>query len=590
MNNDPSLTPNEVVPEAVNLTPNVVADPVLKPLKASFIAKLKTKFANAKTAKYLKIGGIVIVVIALGLIAKNLLKGDETPKYSLLYVSKDNDLMMVNANTDKTEKITGDATDTEAIYANQSNRYILYTKEYKLYLLDTKKPEEPTKIAKDVNSFAFSENDKYVYYTNDESDLYIYDMKDSEKIESNVDSVIGTTKDKILYEKSNKLYVRSLKLSKDDETKIDSDIYYSYFTEDKKAVVYYNEDSDLYLYNIGKAKSEKLASDVSEVVQANEDYSKFFYLDDEDLKYYKNGKTIKIADEVGTVYFADVDTMQVLYTEEDDSYINYETDDDYDDYGSGDYNYDDYDYDYGSGDYNYDDYDYDYDDYGSGDYNYDDYDYDYDEYYGVVESYLYYQKGEKDRVTVKKNIALTDAIIDDGKAIYYIENDDDQNKLYYAKISGSKVKDPEKVSSKLYSSDFTVGYDKGLLVFTGDEEKANLQLIKKDKLVEIAKDVLESNVQINNNQNKLYFLTDYDYEDGEGKFQVYNGSKLKEISKDVYSARYIRDDLIYIFKDYNDDEVTMYRYNGKKEEKIADEVIDVMPIYNSANSYYGYDY
>ena len=71
------------------------------------------------------------------------------------------------------------------------------------------------------------------------------------------------------------------------------------------------------------------------------------------------------------------------------------------------------------------------------------------------------------------------------------------------------------------------------------------------------------------NKKDVYFISDY--EDGEGKLSVYNGSKVKEISSDVSDFVFINRNLIYIFKD---GDAELYIYNGSKERKVADDIVD----------------
>ena len=486
--------------------------------KESFLAKVKGglgKITTANNARYFKIAGIVVAVIVVICLLSAIFSGEKNPDYSLFFETEDGDLMLVNSNSKEAEKITSlDDTNQyiDVKYANNTEKYLLYIEDSKLYLLNTKKADEPIKIAKDIYEYAFSENDKYVYYTDEETDLYVYDMKTSEKIDNGIDYVIGTTKTKIFYFKSDKLYVSSLKASKDDKTKIESDVSWAQLSEDMSILAYKNEDGDLYSYKVSNGKSTKLVNDCQQVWYQNEDFSEFIFQDGDEIIYFKKGDTTELANDVSYLYFADLDSLQLLYTEYDGDYTNAD---------------------------------------------------------------LYYKKGDDEAVKVASNIDVGDAFIRDGNELYYTSGKTDSNyevtyKLYYAKIKGSKVGDDDKIASNL-SSRLNRTFKDGCLFFTSDDDESTLQIVANGKVEKVADDFYINGSFFENEDNdKIYFITDAD-EDG-GKLNVYNGKKTEELSSDVYTFSYINDKQIYILKDYEDTSGTLYRLNGSKMIEIAKDV------------------
>ncbi len=529
--NQPTEATNqpEVISQPTELTsqPDVISQPtetVNQPevvqinqesKKAALLAKIKGGFEKITRMKYFKIGGIVLLAIIILIVLSTMFFGQKEPNYSLVFRNEDGDLMVINAKKQEADKITSvDGKSYEVVYANETEKKVLYTKDNTLYFLNVNKADEPEKIDKEVNEFAFSKNDKYVYYTNDDYDLYVYDYKTTARITKSIDMVVGTTATKIFYIKANNLYVSSLKASKDDSTKIESDVSGARISNDQSVVVFYNEDGELYSYKISNQKVEELVDEECQLLDSNDDYSAFIYSADEEVFYYKNGKSTKIADDVEITYFADVKTLQILY---------------------GEYS----------------------DDYSTAD--------------------LYYKKGDKEAVKVANNIELGEAYIRNGDELYYSigKTDDDYETtyiLYYAKISGAKVKEAEKIASKVLSG-LNRTFTKGCLFISGTNDDAKLQIAVKGKVEEVADDVsIYSSFVENRDHDLIYFISDY--KDGEGKLYSYNGRKLKEISSDVYSFAYINDKLIYILKDYEVGSGSLYRFDGKNEIKVAKDVTD----------------
>lgn len=258
---------------------------------------------------------VVLAILLIRGIANSFSKESKVPDYGVVYTTDDGDLMVVGANGKKPVKLANNSSN-DVEYANTTERYILFTKDDNLYLYDKKDGEDTTKIDKDVSSFGFSDDDKYIYYVNDDAELYTY-KKESKKIDNDVTYVIGTADNNIFYTKDDELYVRNMNAKK-DKVKIASEVKNQVLSEDGSKVLYQNEDGDLYIYKVSSKKAVKIASDVYDVLDGNEELDKLMYITNDGDVYYVSGtKATKLVSEVD-VLDVDVEEKQLVYLNEDD--------------------------------------------------------------------------------------------------------------------------------------------------------------------------------------------------------------------------------------------------------------------------------
>lgn len=455
---------------------------------------------------------VLVVLVAL-LVIRGVLNANnpdsKVPDYSLVYSNEDGQLMVVGKNGKKPVKLSNDD-DTEVAYAHNTDRYILFTKEDSLYLYDKKDGEDTEKIAKDITSFGFSANDKYIYYINEDSELYSY-KKDATKIDSDVDYVISVSDDKIFYSKEGDAYVSSLK--KSNKEKIEEDVTDIFVDEKGSKVVYLTKDDELFSYKVNGKKATKIGKDVSKVLDCSEDLTKVVYKDSDDaIHLVKKTKEEKIIDEVDGVFYTNAEDEQIVYEYDDE---------------------------------------------------------------------LFYQKGNKKEVKVGDSENVTDAYIYDGNKLYYIvEEDDDENVLYYSKISDKKASKPVEVLDDI-SSYVITEYEKGLVVFSDVESSIGaLNIVKNGKATEVTDDVSIYSTVLSNDKKKLYFLGDYSSKSASGTFMYLKGKKAKDIVNDVYTFMYVKNNLIYLATGYSSKsgKADIQVYNGRKAKKILDGVTDVAPI------------
>ena len=261
---------------------------------------------------------VLLAVVVLKAVLGNAFKGNKVPDYSIVYVNDDGDLMVVGKNGKDPVKLSSDGyADVE--YANTTDRYILFTKDDSLYLYDKKDKDNTEKIAKEVSRFGFSDDDKYIYYLNDDDELYSYYKKEI-KIDTDVDSIAAVTEDKIFYVKDDELFFRSLK-GKGDKVKVESELNDYLVNEDGSKILYENEDNELYVYKVSSKKSTKIADDISNLLDWSEDLNELIYSTSDDEVYYAKGtKTTKLVSDVEGVFYSDVDNKVVVYETDDVMY------------------------------------------------------------------------------------------------------------------------------------------------------------------------------------------------------------------------------------------------------------------------------
>lgn len=282
---------------------------------------------NFSKLKEMKVGNfslkqilIVVVCVVLAIllirgIASSFSKESKVPDYGVVYTTDDGDLMVVGANGKKPVKLANDSVNGVE-YANTTERYILFTKNDNLYLYDKKKGEDTTKIDKDVSSFGFSDDDKYIYYINTDDELYTY-KKESKKIDNDVDSVVGTADNNIVYTKEDELYVRNMN-GKKDKVKVASDVANKALSEDGSKILYQTTDDDLYIYKVSSKKATKIATDVRSILDANDDLDRIMYSNsDGDVYYVKGTKATKLVSEA-QVLDTDVLEQQIVYVSDDE--------------------------------------------------------------------------------------------------------------------------------------------------------------------------------------------------------------------------------------------------------------------------------
>lgn len=485
--------------------------------KSNKLDKVVKKIKNVtnqtlNNLKGYKVLGIVLVVIIVLFILANLGKKD-TP-YPVIYNNSDGDLYLATTKVKKEDKAiklsSGDSVNG-ILYANTTDRYVLFKKNEDLYLYDAKAKESTTKIISGIVDYSITEDDKYVIALDTDDVLYSYNFKkEKQKLDSDVSSIESYTNDKVLYERDGILYVRSLKASKDDRIKVSDNHDNSIsFSKDGKNVIYINEDDELVVFNIKKGEGEKIASDVSTYYCDTKSCDKLYYvvIDSNKVLYYYDGKKEeKLEEEIYAVNSYDVDNKIIIYSK---------------------------------------------------------YDKDKKEYT------LYYKKGLDDEVEIENKLSgLRTVRLFGEKDVYYITSD---NELKYVELKGSKVGDvkslKEDVAGYLYLT--KEGY--AFVADTDDNDNGTMYLASNGKIKEIDDGVNNNIISVSKSGKKVYYMKDFE---STGDLYVTSGGKGKKIESDVRLFEYINDKLIYILKDYSTTKSRgdLYRYNGHKAIRIAENV------------------
>lgn len=540
------------------------------------------------------IGIVLVFVMAFG-------GRDKVLNYPLLFINDDEELMIINYGDKDPSKIANvdeDEAYVKMAYANNTERYILYIKDDNLYYYDAAKKDDSLKIASDVVSYGFTENDKLIYYINDENELYISDKKDKTKLDSDVENVVYALGDKILYVKDDSLYIRGYSEKKNDKEKIVNDYVGALVSDDsKKVLIATNEE--LYLYTIKSNEKVKITGEYKSVVAYDDNFDKIIYAenneestdltkllidnkkqDDEDFKeitfsdylndkatYEEYSQNQELKDEIDVrneirEYVQDVDlgtsTLKIFSNGESKDYLK--------DVGSVVYtDLDEESILYFKGEIS------------SKKLNIEDYDYLYDfvdDFEKLIDSGSLYLYNGKEDILITDEELVKDARID-GKYVYYLAEDDDEYELFYATIKGDKVDESGSLDTGIYYSSFRDGLKDGYLYFADmndDGDAADLKVVKNGEIETIASDVLPENLQTNLNKTKLYYMTEYS--DQEGTLNVYNGSKSKKLIDEVAMFVHINDNYMYLFKNYSDknDTMDLYSFNGSKDTLVAENI------------------
>lgn len=540
------------------------------------------------------IGIVLVFVMAFG-------GRDKVLNYPLLFINDDEELMIINYGDKDPSKIANVDEDEDYVkmaYANNTERYVLYIKDDNLYYYDAAKKDDSLKIASDVVSYGFTENDKLIYYINDENELYISDKKDKTKLDSDVENVVYALGDKILYVKDDSLYIRGYSEKKNDKEKIVNDYVGALVSDDsKKVLIATNEE--LYLYTIKSNEKVKITGEYKSVVAYDDNFDKIIYAenneestdlskllidnkkqDDEDFKeitfsdylndkatYEEYSQNQELKDEIDVrneirEYVQDVDlgtsTLKIFSNGESKDYLK--------DVGSVVYtDLDEESILYFKGEIS------------SKKLNIEDYDYLYDfvdDFEKLIDSGSLYLYNGKEDILITDEELVKDARID-GKYVYYLAEDDDEYELFYATIKGDKVDESGSLDTGIYYSSLKDGLKDGYLYFADmndDGDAADLKVVKNGEIETIASDVLPENLQTNLNKTKLYYMTEYS--DQEGTLNVYNGSKSKKLIDEVAMFVHINDNYMYLFKNYSDknDTMDLYSFNGSKDTLVAENI------------------
>lgn len=404
----------------------------------------KTRYGKVD-GNYILLGGLVVIVLLLFFICNI---GDGDIDYPVIYNNTDSNLQLLTKNSKDEEdaiKLGSSERADDIVYANTTKRYVLFKKKSDLYLYDARSKDETTKIVSDVVAYMFSFDDKYVVTLDKEKSLRVYNYKETIKIEKDVSSIVGISEDKVLYEKENILYVRSINPKKDDRLKVTEEFDTNVrFSEDGTNVIYIDNSKKLHIFNIKKDKDTEVAKNVTKYYCDKESCNKMYYETRDDVKsifYYDGKDSTRIAKEVYNVNAYDVERKQLVYTLLDD----------------GEYS-------------------------------------------------LYYQKGSSDAALVENDLqGIKEVKLFDGKDIYFTTTD---SEVRYAKIGGNKIRVVKSIAEDVsgYLHAHKDGY---VFVSDVDNGSGTLCLARGGKVKKIDEDIYTGFITIGKDGDSIYYLKDY---------------------------------------------------------------------------------
>lgn len=543
--------------------------------------EIKNNHIVKSTKSYLIVFSTMFLAIFL-LLVGSLFRTNVTPDYPIVFKGANNRLMVITRNNDVNDITNIDETDI--VYANSDVRYILYTDKNTLYLLDTTSTENKKMLTNKASSYGFSSDDKYVYYIENNKDLYIYNRKNASSylVDSNVTKLLDVSLDYVIYEKDNSLLVKDIATQTiDTVAKSYEDIILS---KDGKKMLYSNLNQDeslnYYLYNFTDFSNDRVLTNIEELLSYNPNFTKFIYttkttdtiniynnikdskassdkrfvaLDTDNATKEELEENKKLQKEIAVrnemrdyaknytvlaydVYYQNNQTKTLLASNVNKVYL-----DDISDrkliYTKMNWNNN-----------------FDLSNYTS-----------LEEFKKDIETNkengLYYKIADTEASLVKENVNDTLVVeLLSGDGIYFSED----TNLYYSKVSNKKATSYKLITKSLVNSIKDMTSDIGLIYLEKENDSNTLKYISGGKSAVINTNVSEEYITISETENSIYYLKDY--ENNQGKLIIYNGIINSKIADDVNSFIYINDDLMYATKNFDEKSSTcdLYRLNGSK--------------------------
>lgn len=247
---------------------------------------------NGKLPIIIGAAAAAVVVIIGAVFVMNGLSSKSEGDARLVYL-KDDEFYMAKRNSFQPELIT------DSFFEDEDYADSVYGMEY---------------VEEDEDYFQYTEDGKYLFYPQD-YDSGVFDLyykkagskEEGTKLESGVSSYHVCSADKILYVKSDKLYLASLKGEKEKiASDVEDDYSYDYGTsENGQYIFWYDEYNthgyrDYYLQDMNLKKEKVKIKDVSGYIcYQSKDMKEIYYMSDDTLYVMKNLKDkVKIASDV----------------------------------------------------------------------------------------------------------------------------------------------------------------------------------------------------------------------------------------------------------------------------------------------------
>lgn len=223
--------------------------------------------------------------------------GDKDKANYMAYI-KDKNLMQIDMDSRKKMPLELERNASERdgrvsasyIQYSKDGKYVCYPSDFDEYSYRLnvrradKKKAESVRIDSNVQDYKLAD-DNMIYYVNDDGTLYRSDLKgNSEKIASDVENfVLSKDCKEILWMEDGDdgydLYHRETNLKK-DEQKIAKNIRTRYYSKDFKKVVVWQDDELVQITNLKDEK--KIASDVSSIAYIDVENERYYYTKEEE--------------------------------------------------------------------------------------------------------------------------------------------------------------------------------------------------------------------------------------------------------------------------------------------------------------------
>ena len=561
----------------------------------------KQKYNFHKYRSYLIVFGLLTLSFVLvfgGLIFRS----KNHPDFPLVFTDANNRLMFITKSNNSKNDIAS-ISNASIVYANNNTRYLLYTNNNALYLLDTTVGGVGTKISNNVISYGFSVDDKFVYYIDNNNDLFIYNRNDSKKIKiSDKVNKIELVKDNhLIYNQNGKLIYQNI----NSKPVVISDNYVTVeLNKDSKLLLYSvikDDLKDYYIYDISNNQSRMVLEGITKLYTKDNNFTKFIYttpsntvkdvsnaLRDPYSYTDKNYHSYDYSDFTsGRVNKAQYEANQLLGKQIDfrNELRNYVKN-----YGKlgNDLHYKNnettsliaaninklYYYDLKNQVYSYTTYSFENNVIDISNYKDDDIEKFYSDFEAARLNSMYYKAGNANPTMTYKNITANAKVDIRGNDYYlFVENNELYN-LYHSKISNKNAKLVGEIDHNLLASKFVDDYSDGCLYFTKKDDKYNLNVVNEGKNKVLAEDVKPKYIAVSEGKDSIYYLKVTG--DNICDLNLFNGIRTSKLADNVYSFMYINNDLIYVTKNYNANSNTsdLYRLDGNHLTFIYKDIAD----------------
>lgn len=517
-------------------------------------AKLDEKIKKVDKKVWMIAGGVLAVVVLLVILIK-VVGGSSGMDYNFaMYVNEDNQLSYTKL-TGKGDpmEITEEgfngfqmADDSKTVFYldyNEDGELCLY------YRNATKAKKEPVLVDSKVDGdFSINADGSRVYYMK-KGNLYVSNLKKSEKIESDVDGfLLSQDGKKVLYQNDDgELYVWNGRKS----TEVDSDVENIYYWSEDLKEFYYLRDNDLYLKK-GSKDGEKVLSDCTSCY-IGEDGTGYALNDDAELYYIKGKKATEVASDVTSRTVA-TERAVVVYEVEDEEWFvavkgkSYALDvEDVSKLRLSD---------------------------------------DGKTLYMLLD--VKDEHGDLVKISIGGKPGKVKEVDED--VYYYDLGFTEEGKFYYFKDvedgHGTLIFNGKEVDTEVYYGGY--GFMGSKPYYLKDVDSGEGTLYVKTK--EVADGVAVSSVSYNEDKKTLLFITEWDHSDYVGTLNYYK-SKVKVVAEDVYHSGsdygsrdffIMPEGQVLYFTDYDvdDGEGVLNCFNGSKSVELADDAKNYVAIYS----------